>query len=449
MKAVNLAKDAMKRTFLPISCAVIVCLHLVTPNQVQAKPRPVQPPWPSQSQLYREGFNQPYHLSSDQTLDSSTWTESWSGWALNRSSQASKVTPWRVPMLTSNGQWNLDPQRGAFQMWYRPEYKSGSGPGSLARLLTLVSAKGNLSAVWWSLAVSADGTCLQLVCETAKGSESCASVPVSFQAGNWYLLTLGYTETNTALFVDDQQVAEGNGLLTVPEEAVPFTSLLIGSGLSDEVAAGQIEEFAAFTGRSKLRRETLSPFGIDPTWEIQGCWARLNPVTQLGPITPEEETTTRDQVFAQRATLLAARQAAAVSLASSEEMMMLDGGGGPDYPESGDTNLWMLPPLIQGTNLILTLYSAAPGFTNKAYEVYSTSVLLNSNTIWTLPVTGRLGQINFTNPMIEAIRFYRATEGTDWDGDGILNWMDADPRSTNVGALTITIESPTNNATLY
>ena len=127
-------------------------------------------------------------------------------------------------------------------------------------------------------------------------------------------------------------------------------------------------------------------------------------------------------------------------------MFSLDGGG-LNFPDLGETNgLWFLPPVIQDTNIILTLYNAD---TNKAYEIYYTSTLVNSNTVWSsLAVTGRLGQITFTNPMIDTVRFYRATEGSDWDGDGIPNWMDASPSSTNTGALTITIESPVNGGNL-
>jgi len=36
----------------------------------------------------------------------------------------------------------------------------------------------------------------------------------------------------------------------------------------------------------------------------------------------------------------------------------------------------------------------------------------------------------------------------DCDMDGVSNWMDGDPFSTNVGKLSITIDSPTNSSTL-
>ena len=400
MKSLNIAEGLIKRVTLSIHGATVLLLLLAGVQLTYAKPRPTQPPWPSPGQTYREGFDQPYQMPTNQVIDQSVWSESWSGWALNRSSLAGKIVPWVVPMLATNGAWNLDPQRGTLRLWYRPEYASGSGPGHLARLLTLVSARDKASAVWWTLAVSGDGSCLQLLCETANGPEVCASAPVKFQAGDWHLLTLGYTETNCAIFLDDQEVASGGGLLTVPVEAAPFTSLIIGGGFLGDVAAGQIDEFAAFTGRSRSRRESVSPFGIDPLWEIQGCWARLNPVAQLGPITPEEEAATQERALARRA----ARQATTQERTIAEEMMTLDGGG--DWPEFGETNgFWLDVPVIESTNITLTLINAA---TNTAYDIYFTPTFDNGYS-WTLCTNGSVGQAVFTVVApTGAMAFFRA-----------------------------------------
>ena len=67
---------------------------------------------------------------------------------------------------------------------------------------------------------------------------------------------------------------------------------------------------------------------------------------------------------------------------------------------------------------------------------------------WTLSLTGAVGQITFTNAMQSPSGFFQARVGYDWDGDGILNWEDADPLNAGVGYLTITILSPANGSTL-
>ena len=47
-------------------------------------PRPPQPTIPSFGFLFNEGFNQPYEWPKDSAIDFTIWTESFSGWALNR-----------------------------------------------------------------------------------------------------------------------------------------------------------------------------------------------------------------------------------------------------------------------------------------------------------------------------------------------------------------------------
>src|SRR6185436_11244530 len=53
-------------------------------------------------------------------------------------------------------------------------------------------------------------------------------------------------------------------------------------------------------------------------------------------------------------------------------------------------------------------------------------------------------QIQITNS-VNPHEFFRAGVGSDWDGDGILNWQDSQPSSTNGGFLRITIEFPASN----
>jgi hypothetical protein len=105
------------------------------------------------------------------------------------------------------------------------------------------------------------------------------------------------------------------------------------------------------------------------------------------------------------------------------------------------------PPVLtiapSGTNQFLISITNASSA--QTYELYRTPVLGSEIYPWTLSVTGALGQSNFTVVMgAEQTGFWRASVGTDWDGDGIPNWMDADPNNTGAGALTVTIDSPTN-----
>lgn len=202
---------------LILTLAALCCL--LTAAIAEAKPRPLSPPWPSFGLLTYEGFNQPYGFATNQTIASGVWQESWSGYSLNR--QGTTVTPWAVPMVISNS-FRVEPERGAIRLWYRPDQSSGIGSGDTATLLELVTANGAAREVWWSLVITPDGSEVHLVCQTETGPQSCLQTEVNWEADSWHLITLGFTPTNSALYLDDQLAAVGEGLATIPKEVAPY-----------------------------------------------------------------------------------------------------------------------------------------------------------------------------------------------------------------------------------
>ncbi|HOC56462.1 MAG TPA: hypothetical protein PKI20_12640 [Verrucomicrobiota bacterium] len=425
--------------------AVFVLLAAVSVNSTLAKPRPPSPPWPEIGNLFCESFDQPYSFPTNQALDTNVWAESWSGYALNRTQPS--VQPFTVPMVNpgTNRTLNFDPERGAIRIWYQPAWSGswtgqGRGPDELARLLTLVCTNGRSSSGWWSLVVSPDGNELHVLCETNSGAASCLSTLINWEAGSWHMLAVGYTPTNSALIVDGQVVATGNGIAALPLDAMPFTTLVVGSDLAGRnTAKGQFEQLSAFTGRNRFRSLTGHPFGMGTVWDVESYYAALSPEAAQGPITPQEEAATRARWAALRAERLAREQAALLSGASRMDGP-LDGGFGLDSydPEQGFSLL--SPEILQGTNVSLTLVNCD---TNIGYDILY-SPALQTNMTWSILATGHVGQTTFTVPMLGWQGLYRGAVGGDWDGDGIPNWMDADPRSTNTGALTITIDNPQN-----
>ena len=105
--------------------------------------------------------------------------------------------------------------------------------------------------------------------------------------------------------------------------------------------------------------------------------------------------------------------------------------------------LYLLTPIIVGTNVHLTLWGAQ---TNQSYDILYSPVLPANN--WLTLAIGSMGQTNFTVPMLGDTAFYRAEIGDDWDGDGIPNWMDARPSDPNIGALTVTVDFPASGSVL-
>lgn len=101
---------------------------------------------------------------------------------------------------------------------------------------------------------------------------------------------------------------------------------------------------------------------------------------------------------------------------------------------------------ITNTSVSLTITNGA---STNFYEIFGTSEITSSAPV-SITATGALGQTNFTiSRGVEARRFFKATINNDWDGDGILNIRDADPRNASVNnVLTITIRTPTNGANI-
>ncbi len=98
-------------------------------------------------------------------------------------------------------------------------------------------------------------------------------------------------------------------------------------------------------------------------------------------------------------------------------------------------------------NQVLISITNAVATTN--YEIYRTPILNDTNFPWELHVVGSVGQSNFTAGMgVESTSFFRASVGIDWDLDGIPNWGDANNLDSTIGWLSITIDSPTNGASL-
>jgi hypothetical protein len=396
-----------------------VAIFALTVTAGICKPRPPLPPLPSTGLIYREHFDQPLGAPNDQVIDPTVWAESWCGYCLDRTS--STVVPWAIPMAGPDWAW-VDPATGAIRFWYRPDYDTGTGPARPATLLTLVSANNGGSLVWWTLAVSPSATNLCLLCQDGGNLVPCLSAPTAFQAGTWALITLCYSETNCAIFINDTMVAAGGGLPVVPAQVVSYTSLIVGSrGDGIETAAGQIEELACFSGSNRFRCMAGSPFGLSPQWDIAGYWTMLNPVAALGPITPEEEAA-QAQLRAQR---LAARQ-----LAAMNAPMGLDGLDGPQ----GDTvpcgtnyiyNVWITNTV--STNILgqgWTLSFTIAGGTNGAiYDVFRTFALTSpiTNATWVWLTNGHAcDRITLTNQPA-AGSFYILGTPLDSDNGGLTD----------------------------
>ncbi len=85
------------------------------------------------------------------------------------------------------------------------------------------------------------------------------------------------------------------------------------------------------------------------------------------------------------------------------------------------------------------------GVSTTNYTLFWTPVLNDEIYPWQVLGTNAVGATNFTVDGGEwPIGFFKVLIGIDQDGDGVPEWMDAQPLNPNVGILSITIDSPTN-----
>lgn len=104
---------------------------------------------------------------------------------------------------------------------------------------------------------------------------------------------------------------------------------------------------------------------------------------------------------------------------------------------------------LTGTNEV-TL-SITTGITNLSYEVYFQQAVADTN--WTLIASGA-DATNLTAATDQtAAGFFKilflAADANDVDGDGVVNWQDAQPFNPAIGILSVTIDSPLNGADLH
>ncbi len=87
------------------------------------------------------------------------------------------------------------------------------------------------------------------------------------------------------------------------------------------------------------------------------------------------------------------------------------------------------------------------GVTNALYELYWRPVLEDANYPWQILTTNQAGQTSFwVDGGDYASGFFKAAIGTNYSG--VWDFQLANPNDPSLGALSITIDSPTNNAVL-
>jgi hypothetical protein len=177
-----------------------------------ADPRMPLPPWPQKtSAIY--SFDYAYWKAPIRAVaigeDAATLAESWSGYALVRDTLTT-TAPVAIPVVSPDTKPDVSSSFGAVRFWLSvnwttaTEKADGQGPGHYARLLELVNWGGKVPETRWSLYVNKTGDTIYFGGQGATGPTDFVSAPIAFEAGGWALITVCYSETNSALWLNDQ-----------------------------------------------------------------------------------------------------------------------------------------------------------------------------------------------------------------------------------------------------
>ena len=144
--------------------------------------------------------------------------------------------------------------------------------------------------------------------------------------------------------------------------------------------------------------------GLGPTWRPDDFANYYNAAAKIalqGPISQEEDDAKRQAAEALRA----ATPATSTLRTTAKTMASLDDGALPLFNYSPEDGFWLDTPVVQSTNITLTLINGA---TNTAYDIYYTPTFANGYS-WTVYTNGSVGQAVF-NLLVPtgAMAFFRA-----------------------------------------
>jgi Concanavalin A-like lectin/glucanases superfamily len=152
----------------------------------------------------------------------------------------------------SDGSTNLTLSQGTVMFWFAPNWtdtnSGGTGPGQPGRFVEAGTYTTNASVGWWSLWLSSDGKSVNFTAQTNGSGTTYISAPISWSMTNrWHMLTLTYSSTNTALYLDDGLVTNGPPMTIWPGADVLTNGFFVGSDSSGVAQVhGLIDDLATY-----------------------------------------------------------------------------------------------------------------------------------------------------------------------------------------------------------
>ncbi len=155
--------------------------------------------------------------------------------------------------MEANGNININCQTGSVLFYFKPDWSSadedhgGTGPGTSGRLIEIGNYDPAFTNGWWSLYLNPEGTQLLFGTSTNGDGMTNLSSTISWASNIWYQIALVYSPTGSALFVDGQLLATGDGVTNFPNADELTNGFRIGSDENGtNQARGTFDELETF-----------------------------------------------------------------------------------------------------------------------------------------------------------------------------------------------------------
>lgn len=304
-------------------------------------------------------------------------------------------------VVETGGVTNLTTVAGTVYFWVAPNLwastnSGGTGPGTWGRLLEIGNYTTNNSSSWWSLYTDPEGTHLYFAGQT-NGSAAAIylTAPIAWTTNRWHCVTLTYTPTNSALYLDGDLATNGTGVTYRPGPDVLADGFFLGSD-----ATGWAQAHAMFddlyTYAYPLDAATISGYYSGSSFVFYGNPMNMGNMMVGAPSTPQ----------------------------SMPVFNAITGAGFLQYegPASGcvtSSNIWITNVVCtMGTTNAAVTFTIMGGTNSLYYDVFGTSAL---GTTWVWLGQGHPCGIYTINNLPAAAAFLILGTPLDSDGDGLTD----------------------------
>lgn len=321
-------------------------------------------------------------------------------------------------VFETNGTTNITVDVGSLNFWFAPNWAStttnqnGTGPGVWGRLLEVGNFTDDASYGWWSLYVDDGGTNLYFSAQTNSGDAAVVTylaAPIDWESNQWHMVSLTYSSSNTALYLDGALVTNGLPLSVWPGADVLTNGFWIGSdSAGTNQAHGLFDDI--YTYNFPLDEKTIAGFYSSFSWRyIINPWNSSRLSVQSAPIPPDTSPT--------------------YSIISGSGYLQSLGSASSCFESNLVWSTSVSSGLVgTGTNRSATLtFTIAGGSNNVPYDVFAianlapTSPVGNTNVTWSWMGQGYHCNIYSITNLPVPSAFQILGWPTDSDGDGLTD----------------------------